>query len=117
MHSGHWGGLTRDPAVLLAHAISTMMDRDGKILVRDWLPLNGVPAGVRGVLGTLWAVNSETGVTVVSDLFARLAGAEGPGPAGALAEAQRAYLAAPPSRARLHPRFWAPFIILGDGGR
>jgi hypothetical protein len=27
-----------------------MMDRDGKILVRDWLPRNGVPAEVRGVL-------------------------------------------------------------------
>jgi acetylornithine deacetylase/succinyl-diaminopimelate desuccinylase-like protein len=50
VHSGHWGGLTPDPAVLLAHAISTMMDRNGKILVRDWLPRNGVPAAVRGVL-------------------------------------------------------------------
>jgi acetylornithine deacetylase/succinyl-diaminopimelate desuccinylase-like protein len=26
------------------------MDRNGKILVRDWLPANGVPASVRGVL-------------------------------------------------------------------
>jgi acetylornithine deacetylase/succinyl-diaminopimelate desuccinylase-like protein len=50
VHSGHWGGLTRDPAVLLAHALTTLMDRDGKILVRDWLPANGVPAAVRGVL-------------------------------------------------------------------
>lgn len=72
-------------------------------------------AGARGVLGTLWAVNSETGATIVSDVFARLAGADAPGPAEALAQAQRAYLAAPPSRARLHPRFWAPFIVLGDG--
>ncbi len=50
VHSGHWGGLTTDPAVILAHAIGTMMDRNGKILVRDWLPRNGVPADVRGVL-------------------------------------------------------------------
>jgi acetylornithine deacetylase/succinyl-diaminopimelate desuccinylase-like protein len=50
VHSGHWGGLTRDPAVLLAHAISTIMDRDGKILVRDWLPKGGVPLSVREVL-------------------------------------------------------------------
>ena len=50
VHSGHWGGLTTDPAVVLAHAIATMMDRNGKILVRDWLPRNGVPAAVRGVL-------------------------------------------------------------------
>ena len=50
VHSGHWGGLTTDPAVLLAHAISTIMDRDGKILVRDWFPPGGVPANVREAL-------------------------------------------------------------------
>ena len=50
VHSGHWGGLTTDPAIVLAHALGSMMDRHGKILVRDWLPRNGVPAAVRGVL-------------------------------------------------------------------
>lgn len=50
VHSGHWGGLTTDPAVLLAHAIGTIMDREGKILVRDWLPAGGVPAAVKAVL-------------------------------------------------------------------
>jgi acetylornithine deacetylase/succinyl-diaminopimelate desuccinylase-like protein len=49
VHSGHWGGLTRDPAVLLAHAIASIMDRDGKILVRDWLPPS-VPPAVRDLL-------------------------------------------------------------------
>jgi acetylornithine deacetylase/succinyl-diaminopimelate desuccinylase-like protein len=50
VHSGHWGGLTRDPAILLSHALGTIMDRHGKILVRGWLPQNGVPASVRQVL-------------------------------------------------------------------
>ncbi len=50
VHSGHWGGLTTDPAVLLTHAIGCIIDRRGKILVRDWLPRNGVPASVRAVL-------------------------------------------------------------------
>lgn len=50
VHSGHWGGLTTDPAIVLAHALSTIMDRQGKILVRDWLPVAGVPAGVKRVL-------------------------------------------------------------------
>ncbi|HEY4171426.1 MAG TPA: M20/M25/M40 family metallo-hydrolase, partial [Rhodopila sp.] len=50
VHSGHWGGLTIDPAVILSHALGTIMDRNGKILVRDWLPRNGVPAAVRAVL-------------------------------------------------------------------
>lgn len=72
-------------------------------------------AGTPATLATLWPVNSETGKQVVSDVFARLrAAATGPG--DALAEAQRAFLAAPPSRAYLHPRFWAPFVVLGDGG-
>lgn len=72
-------------------------------------------SGVPATLGTLWPVNSRTGQTVVSDVFARLRDA-GAGPAEALAEAQRAFLAAAPGRAYLHPRFWAPFVILGDGG-
>jgi acetylornithine deacetylase/succinyl-diaminopimelate desuccinylase-like protein len=50
VHSGHWGGLTTDPAIVLTHALGTIMDRSGKILVRDWLPANGVPAAVRAVL-------------------------------------------------------------------
>ena len=50
VHSGHWGGLTTDPAVVLSHALGVIIDRRGKILVRDWLPPNGVPAAVRAVL-------------------------------------------------------------------
>ena len=50
VHSGHWGGLTTDPAIVLAHAIGSICDQRGKILVRDWLPRNGVPASVRAVL-------------------------------------------------------------------
>ena len=50
VHSGHWGGLTTDPAIVLTHALGCMMDRSGKILVRDWLPANGIPASVRAVL-------------------------------------------------------------------
>ena len=38
VHSGHWGGLTTDPAVVLTHALGAIIDRRGKILVRDWLP-------------------------------------------------------------------------------
>jgi acetylornithine deacetylase/succinyl-diaminopimelate desuccinylase-like protein len=50
VHSGHWGGLTTDPAIILSHALGSIMDRNGRILVRDWLPRNGVPASVRAVL-------------------------------------------------------------------
>ncbi len=50
VHSGHWGGLTTDPAIVLAHAIGSICDQRGRILVRDWLPANGLPASVRGAL-------------------------------------------------------------------
>jgi CHAT domain-containing protein len=72
-------------------------------------------AGVPATLATLWPVNSEAGKRVVTDLFASLR-ETGAGPADALAQAQRRFLAAPPERAYLHPRFWAPFVVLGDGG-
>lgn len=37
-HSDNWGGVLRNPAVILAHAISTMVDKDGGILVDGLLP-------------------------------------------------------------------------------
>jgi len=37
-HSGNWGGALRNPAVVLAHAIGTLVDRDGKILVEGLRP-------------------------------------------------------------------------------
>ena len=45
-HSGHWGGLLKDPAVVLAHALSTIISRDGRILVEGWRPRD-VPEAVR----------------------------------------------------------------------
>ena len=50
VHSGNWGGMIADPAIILAHAIAAIADRHGRILVRDWLPANGMPAAVRGAL-------------------------------------------------------------------
>ncbi len=70
-------------------------------------------AGTPTVLGTLWPVDSLTGKEVVARTFERLGSGEGP--ARALAAAQRAFLAAPPGRAYLHPRFWAAMAVLGDG--
>lgn len=49
VHSGHWGGLTTDPAIILAHALASMMDRNGKVLVRGFLP-KSVPNSVRMLL-------------------------------------------------------------------
>ena len=37
-HSGHYGGLIEDPGITLAHALATITDKRGRILVKDWLP-------------------------------------------------------------------------------
>lgn len=49
VHSGHWGGITRDPAVELAHVLAAICDRQGRILVREWLP-SAIPASVKAAL-------------------------------------------------------------------
>ena len=52
VHSGNWGGMTRDPAIILAHAIAAVADRHGRILVPGWLP-PAIPLAVRGALAGL----------------------------------------------------------------
>jgi acetylornithine deacetylase/succinyl-diaminopimelate desuccinylase-like protein len=63
VHSGNWGGMTTDPAIVLAHALGAVADRHGKILVRDWLPRNGMPAAVRAALAGC-ELQSEASATI-----------------------------------------------------
>ncbi|MGI9504703.1 MAG: M20 family metallopeptidase [Geminicoccaceae bacterium] len=51
-HSGHYGGLIEDPGITLAHALATITDRRGRILVDDWRP-KSVPASVTEALRSL----------------------------------------------------------------
>jgi acetylornithine deacetylase/succinyl-diaminopimelate desuccinylase-like protein len=37
-HSGNWGGLLADPAMILAHALACITDRRGQILIPEWRP-------------------------------------------------------------------------------
>lgn len=37
-HSGNWGGLLADPAMILAQALSTITDDRGQIRIADWRP-------------------------------------------------------------------------------
>jgi acetylornithine deacetylase/succinyl-diaminopimelate desuccinylase-like protein len=60
VHSGNWGGMIVDPVVVLSHALASICDRNGKILVRDWLPQNGLPAQVRGALAGLELPSEES---------------------------------------------------------
>ena len=51
-HSGNWGGLLANPGVVLAHAIASMVDARGRILV-DGLRPPPIPAGVRRALAAI----------------------------------------------------------------
>jgi acetylornithine deacetylase/succinyl-diaminopimelate desuccinylase-like protein len=48
-HSGNWGGLLMNPAVRLAHALATLVDQRGRILVPE-LMSPAIPASVRDAL-------------------------------------------------------------------
>ncbi|MDR5826780.1 M20 family metallopeptidase [Caballeronia sp. LP006] len=48
-HSGNWGGLLRNPAVVLANAIASMVDENGKIVIEGLRP-PPVPESVRRAL-------------------------------------------------------------------
>ncbi|MEX6507534.1 M20 family metallopeptidase [Jiella sp. M17.18] len=43
-HSGNWGGLLKDPATRLAHAIASIVDPRGQIKVPEWRPTSLTPA-------------------------------------------------------------------------
>ncbi len=51
-HSGNWGGLLRNPATVLASAISSMVDRQGRILVPGLRP-PPIPGNVRAALAAI----------------------------------------------------------------
>ncbi len=42
-HSGNWGGLLKDPAVLLTQALATITDQRGQIQVPEWRPTSLTP--------------------------------------------------------------------------
>ena len=48
-HSGNWGGLLRNPGIRLAHAIASLVDAKGRILVPGLLPAE-LPGSVRAAL-------------------------------------------------------------------
>jgi acetylornithine deacetylase/succinyl-diaminopimelate desuccinylase-like protein len=37
-HSGNWGGLLSNPGVMMAHALATITDAKGKLLIEAWRP-------------------------------------------------------------------------------
>jgi acetylornithine deacetylase/succinyl-diaminopimelate desuccinylase-like protein len=51
-HSGNWGGLLANPAIILAHAIATSASKTGRIRIPELKPL-AIPPGVKRALAEL----------------------------------------------------------------
>jgi acetylornithine deacetylase/succinyl-diaminopimelate desuccinylase-like protein len=51
-HSGNWGGLLANPGIILAHALASIVSREGRVLVRDLVP-RAIPNSVRAALADL----------------------------------------------------------------
>jgi len=64
-HSGNWGGLLANPGIILAHAIASMVDDRGRILV-DGLRPEGIPDSVKRALAEV-AVTGRQGPTIDPD--------------------------------------------------
>ena len=64
-HSGNWGGLLANPAIILAHALACITDARGAIAVPEWRPQ--LPAAVRRLLADVEIDAGGNGPTVDRD--------------------------------------------------
>jgi acetylornithine deacetylase/succinyl-diaminopimelate desuccinylase-like protein len=48
-HSGNWGGVLANPGTVLMHALATIVDRNGRVLLRDLVP-DSISNSVRAAL-------------------------------------------------------------------
>ena len=51
-HSGNWGGLLANPGVIMAHALASIVDAKGRILIEAWKP-QPMPNSVRQAIAKL----------------------------------------------------------------
>ena len=65
-HSGNWGGLLRNPGIVLAHALASITEANGAIRVPEWRPDSLTP-GVRGALDGLEVEGGTDGPAIDAD--------------------------------------------------
>ena len=51
-HSGNWGGLLANPAIILAHAVATIASKTGRIRIRELKP-RAIPPAIKRALAEL----------------------------------------------------------------
>ena len=65
-HSGNWGGLLRNPGIVLAHAIASITDVNGAIRVPEWRPTS-LTDSVRRAIAGLEIDGGEDGPRIDTD--------------------------------------------------
>ena len=65
-HSGNWGGLLRNPGIVLAHALASITEADGAIRVPEWRPDTLTPS-VRAALADLVIEGGADGPDIDAD--------------------------------------------------
>ena len=56
-HSGNFGGILKDPSIILSHAIASITDARGQINIEDWLPTSLTPK-IKQILSELPLVDA-----------------------------------------------------------
>jgi hypothetical protein len=72
-------------------------------------------AGVPTTIASLWPVESTTSKRIMVQFYKHLLAPTAPAVAEAMRQSLADAIASAPSAAFRHPRFWAPFIVMGDG--
>ena len=71
-------------------------------------------AGARSLLVSHWSVASEATVALTTRMFEETA--KGTFKAEALRQSMLALMQTPGNARFAHPAFWAPFVVVGEGG-
>jgi len=71
-------------------------------------------AGARALLVSHWAVDSSATVTLIKETFRSLQASPGAGRGEALRQAMLGMISV--ADAGGHPAYWAPFVVVGEGG-
>ena len=125
-------GSESDDGLLTASEIATLdLDADWVILsacntaAADGTPgaegLSGLAkaffyAGARALLVSHWSVNSEAAVAITTGMLDEIASDSGIGRAEALRRSMLAMMETEGKDYFAHPMFWAPFVVVGEGG-
>jgi CHAT domain-containing protein len=74
-------------------------------------------AGSRSLLVSHWYVDTDAAAALTTGMFAELAREPGLGRAEALRRSMLAVMASDARPYFSHPAAWAPFVVVGEGGR